>query len=365
MKKILLSILLCVSIVFSPLAAVFVQQNTSVVISFGPFVNQSDGVTLVTSLATALDNGTTGIKLSKNGGTLTVRHATVTATTYDSYGNYKVTLDTTDTNTLGSLRMQFVDATTNLPVWMDITVIGAPSYDRNITGNIPDVDDIWAATDRTLTAATNITSSGNPIGLGSDDFALISADEPKIPAALVGGRMDSSVGNYQSGLTPLQPTVALRTLDVTSTGAAGIDWGNVENTTTTINFSGTTISAVSGAVGSVTGAVGSISGITFPTNFNLLSIDGSGRITVGTNADKTDYLLSSGNVTTVADAVHNSQIEGTVTHKQLMRLISAALAGKSSGAGTGTIIFRDVNDSANRITATVSGGNRTAITLNP
>jgi len=39
----------------------------------------------------------------------------------------------------------------------------------------------------------------------------------------------------------LRPTTAGRTLDVTATGAAGIDWGNVENPTTTINFSGTTI----------------------------------------------------------------------------------------------------------------------------
>ena len=32
-----------------------------------------------------------------------------------------------------------------------------------------------------------------------------------------------------------------RTLDVTATGAGGVDWNNVENPTTTINFSGTTI----------------------------------------------------------------------------------------------------------------------------
>lgn len=39
----------------------------------------------------------------------------------------------------------------------------------------------------------------------------------------------------------LAPTVSGRTLDVTSTGAAGIDWGNVENPVTVINFSGTSI----------------------------------------------------------------------------------------------------------------------------
>jgi len=56
------------------------------------------------------------------------------------------------------------------------------------------------------------------------------------------------------------------TLDVTSTGAAGIDWGNVENPTTAVNLSGTNIdtdqvvASVTGAVGSVTGAVGSVTG---------------------------------------------------------------------------------------------------------
>lgn len=40
---------------------------------------------------------------------------------------------------------------------------------------------------------------------------------------------------------PLSPTTAGRTLDVTATGAAGIDWANVENPTTTVGLSGTTV----------------------------------------------------------------------------------------------------------------------------
>lgn len=61
-------------------------------------------------------------------------------------------------------------------------------------------------------------------------------------AALVGSsRLDVSVGAYQSGLVPLQPTTAGRTLDVTAGGTAGIDWANVEAPTTTVNLSGTTV----------------------------------------------------------------------------------------------------------------------------
>jgi hypothetical protein len=48
--------------------------------------------------------------------------------------------------------------------------------------------------------------------------------------------------------------------------------------------------------------------------------------------------------------------------RQAMRILLAALAGKSSGGGTVTLTFRDVADSKARITATVdTSGNRTAI----
>lgn len=66
----------------------------------------------------------------------------------------------------------------------------------------------------------------------------------------------------------------------------------------------------------------------------------------------------------VADALHDEVVEGTLTMRQILRLLLAVLTGKSSGGGTSTIIFRDNADSKARITATVdSGGNRTAVTL--
>ncbi len=63
----------------------------------------------------------------------------------------------------------------------------------------------------------------------------------RLPAALVSGRMDASVGAYASGLTPLQPTTAGRTLDVTATGEAGIDWANIGSPTTVVGLTGTTV----------------------------------------------------------------------------------------------------------------------------
>ena len=68
-----------------------------------------------------------------------------------------------------------------------------------------------------------------------------------------------TVGGYAAGQAPLQPTVAGRTLDVTTTGEAGIDWANIGSPTSTVDLSGTTISTAQ-VVASVTGSVGSVTG---------------------------------------------------------------------------------------------------------
>lgn len=68
------------------------------------------------------------------------------------------------------------------------------------------------------------------------------------------------------GVDYLRPTTSGRTLDVSATGEAGVDWANIGSPTTAQNLSGTNIdvdqvvASVSGAVGSVTGTVGSVSG---------------------------------------------------------------------------------------------------------
>lgn len=66
----------------------------------------------------------------------------------------------------------------------------------------------------------------------------------KLPAALVSGRMDSSVGAYQTGMAPLQPTTAGRTLDVSAGGEAGMDWNNIGTPSATVNLSNTRLALV-------------------------------------------------------------------------------------------------------------------------
>lgn len=136
------------------------------------------------------------------------------------------------------------------------TYVVFPTALASASGGSLTAADVWTYVTRTLTAPTNLTSTNAVI-------------------PITGGRVDASVGAYQTGLTPLQPTVAGRTLDVTATGEAGMDWANIGSPTTTVNFSGTTISAVSGAVGSVTGSVngnvvGTVGSVTGNVGGNVL-----------------------------------------------------------------------------------------------
>ena len=67
------------------------------------------------------------------------------------------------------------------------------------------------------------------------------------------------------------------------------------------------------------------------------------------------------------DEILDEQIgDGTLTLRQAIRLLVAALAAKVSGMGTTTVTFRNAADTANVIVATVDAdGNRSAVTQTP
>jgi len=111
--------------------AQWLKQSTIAVIPFGPFLDKGNGADLESGagIITSIDDATTGIMLSKNGGALTIRHQAVTPSTYDAHGCFLVTLDDTDTDTLGRLRMIHTEPTTYLAVWQDFMVVTANTWD--------------------------------------------------------------------------------------------------------------------------------------------------------------------------------------------------------------------------------------------
>jgi hypothetical protein len=82
-----------------------------------------------------------------------------------------------------------------------------------------------------------VASSGNGYASGTDVVLVITTgtvDSVSVVGEVVGG---FSI-EFRSAL---MPTTAARTLDVSATGEAGVDWANVGSPTTTLNLSGTTI----------------------------------------------------------------------------------------------------------------------------
>jgi hypothetical protein len=170
--------------------------------------------------------------------------------------------------------------------------------------------------------ATSILTRATPANVATElaNVGLTTTVTGRIDAAIstraTPAQVQTELGTYGA----LKPTTAGRTLDVTTTGEAGIDWNNIGAPTTTQNLSGMTIST-SQAVASVSGAVGSV----------------TGAVTVGTNNDKTGYALTSGERTSIATAIWNTLTSALTTvgsiGKLLVDNIDAKISSITGGGG--------------------------------
>jgi hypothetical protein len=252
----------------------WLKQSTAATIKLGPFADDTDGKTAATGLTIAQAD----IRLSKNGGNIAQTNNSAGAT-HDELGYYDVPLDTTDTNTVGRLRVA-VSESGALPVWDDFFVLPAAIYD-------------W------LTA----------------------------------------------GAAPLAPTTAGRTLDVSSTGEAGIDWANVGSPTTTVNFSGTTVKTLTDAVslpsipanwitaaGIATGAIDADAIATDAIAGAKVAADAVTKIQTGL---ATPTNITAGTITTVTNLT-NAPTAGDLT-ATMKTSIGTAVAASAVASVTGNV----------------------------
>ena len=173
----------------------FLKQNTAATIMFGPFVDKTDGVTLEVGagIITSIDHATTGIFLSKAGAAAAIRHQNVTASVLDAYGMFKVTLDTTDTNTVGMLDVLMAEAATFLPVHKSFMVLPANVYDSLMGTDLLDVNAAqWLGTAILApgTAGTpdvNAKLIGGTAQTGNDAGADLNAIIAKLPTNYIMG----------------------------------------------------------------------------------------------------------------------------------------------------------------------------------
>lgn len=125
-----------------------------------------------------------------------------------------------------------------------------------------------------MTGSNNVninTGADGTFYAAGNDFQIVATAGTAGGISLVGYVLKEFSIQHRS---PLRPTTASRTLNVASTGQAGVNWADVAAPTTTVSLTNTTMSAtqiaasvtdnvggnVVGSVGSVVGAVGSVTG---------------------------------------------------------------------------------------------------------
>ena len=97
------------------------QSTASQAVLIGPFIDDTDGKTAETGLTIA----NTDIRLSKNGGNMAAKNSG--GGTHDEAGWYAITLDATDTATVGRLQIS-TDVTGALPTWGEFQVVEEDTY---------------------------------------------------------------------------------------------------------------------------------------------------------------------------------------------------------------------------------------------
>ncbi len=434
------------------------KQSTAVTVVMGPMLDSTDGNTQETALTISQAD----IRLSKNGGSF-AQSANAAGATHMEYGKYSVPLDTTDTGTLGRLRVDIHESGA-LPTWREFMIVPANVYDSAVLGtdklevdaiqlsnsaqSLLDLKDFAdtgydPATNKVQGVVLTDTCTTNTDVRGTDGANTVepdaagtlasydpptraeaTADKDAIIADLltmkqkVAGTYDRETDSMEAirdrgdaawltGAGGSAPTVEeIRTeMEEAGSSLASI----LADTTTDIpakilkytqllarsdaaiaTDNSTELTAINADGGSgagdfsnqtdgieairdrgdaawLTGAGGSAPTVeeirtemeeAGSSLASILADTGTDGVAVAAGS-KTGYTLSSVGV----DAVHDDIIEGSLTSRQIQRIVLAASAGKVTGGGTDTIICRDDADSKARITATVdANGNRTAVT---
>lgn len=168
------------------------QSTASQEVPLGYFVDSTDGNTEETALSIA----NTDIKIWKTGAT-TLANKNSGGATHISNGVYYAVLDATDTDTIGSLVI-FVHVSGALSVRVECVVLDEAIYDQMFGTTAfataeAVADAVWNE------ATTGHTTSGTFGEQCATDIDAILVDtgttlDGRLPAALVSGRIDASVG---------------------------------------------------------------------------------------------------------------------------------------------------------------------------
>lgn len=303
-------------------------------IMLGPFVDSTDGNTEETGLTINSVN----IWLWKQGATAMVNP--LTGATHMNNGMYYFVAGTTDSDTLGALKV-YVHVSGALPVVSHCCVYPANIYNTLIADS--DAFDV------------NVESIDNI------DFGATM--KTSLETAVDNG-MDNAIGG-----APTAGSIAerIKTLDdaYTATRAAYLDELAAANLPTDI----ANVKAETATILADTNELQTdwVNGGRLDLILDAILLDTGTTLQNDITAIKaiTDLLVLADIADTIWDEVMDAGAPANCNSgREYMNLIAAVVGGKSSGGGTATIVFRDLGDTKDRQSATVTAdGNRTAVVV--
>ena len=153
----------------------FLKQSTSADVPVGPFVDATDGFTAETALTITQPD----VRLKKNAAAWAQKAAAQTLS-HEENGYYEVTLDATDTDTLGLLRMA-ISETGARPVMDDFLVVPANIYDSLFSTDLLQIDltqiaGVAVSTSTAQLGVNAVQAAGTAWGSGAITAASIAAD---------------------------------------------------------------------------------------------------------------------------------------------------------------------------------------------
>ncbi len=153
--------------------SILVKQSTAYTFRIGPFLDETNGFTQETALTIAKAD----IRFSKDGGDFIPLNAAESGLTHDEAGWYILAIDTTDTNTLGSLIIA-IHVSGALPVWVEYEVVPADVFDTLIDGTdaLPAQVEGMDANVLTATAINAAAITSTKFASGAIDAAAIAAN---------------------------------------------------------------------------------------------------------------------------------------------------------------------------------------------
>ncbi len=184
-----------------------IPQSTAATIIFGPFIDETDAKTPLTSLTFAQAD----IQISMNGGSPSQTSNATPSFLHQANmpGCYSIDLTVTDTSSTGRMRV-WVNTTGSLPVYCDFMVIPQAVYNHDVGGSVTTISVDTASFSGS--AATSIT--GLPASISSDTTTIVDAAHTTTKADAI-----TNTGTVTAAIAALN--------NISATDVAGVATGSV------------------------------------------------------------------------------------------------------------------------------------------